>query len=252
MVRALAGDSTMTRFFDTAGSVAPGPARTIDADPSRRPGRRARPKGATQTSRIRRRKSSSISRSSSVSTEAPRRSGTGTGRGDRDGASAGPVRERLRRSGGISTNRMCEVREEEHRVDVVGEDRSLPVEHAQVRAAQPDVARRRQAEQVGDQRLFVVEVQDGITDHAPIVHGPGVRRKWPDGPGLRVVEVDDQADAPARHPHADPDPVVGCSSGSRSDRPAGSTTARSGSTGGCPGPRRTDRPTGSRGSPPSV
>src|SRR5687767_10336270 len=31
MVRALAGDSTMTRFFDTAGSVAPGPARTLMA-----------------------------------------------------------------------------------------------------------------------------------------------------------------------------------------------------------------------------
>ena len=29
MVRALAGDSTMTRFFGTAGSVAPGPSRTL-------------------------------------------------------------------------------------------------------------------------------------------------------------------------------------------------------------------------------
>ena len=29
MVRALAGDSTITRFFGTAGSVAPGPWRTL-------------------------------------------------------------------------------------------------------------------------------------------------------------------------------------------------------------------------------
>ena len=29
MVRALAGDSTMTRFFGTAGSVAPGPSRAL-------------------------------------------------------------------------------------------------------------------------------------------------------------------------------------------------------------------------------
>jgi len=31
MVRAFAGDSTITRFFGTAGSVAPGPARPVDS-----------------------------------------------------------------------------------------------------------------------------------------------------------------------------------------------------------------------------
>ena len=57
----------------------------------------------------------------------------------------------------------------------------LPFIIAQVRAAQPDVARRGRLEQVGQQRLLVVEVQDDVADHAPIVarrRAASSARRW--------------------------------------------------------------------------
>ena len=55
-----------------------------------------------------------------------------------------------------------EVREEEDRLHVVDEDRPLAVQLAQVRAAQPDVARRGRLEQVGDQRLLAIEMENDL------------------------------------------------------------------------------------------
>ena len=58
-----------------------------------------------------------------------------------------------------------------------------------------------QLEQVGQQRLLVVDVEDDVADHAP--HrgrrgaAPRSARRWS---GLGVVEVDDEADAPAATP----------------------------------------------------
>ena len=214
MVRALAGDSTMTRFLGTAGSVALGPYPTL-----------------SQTSRIRRRKSSSISRSASTS-------GAGGGRA----GSSSPRRRRPSR--GRSRDRAwrdldepdVEIREEEDRLDLVDEDRPLAVHHPQVRAAQPDVARGRRLVEVGEQRLLVVEMQDDVADHARMVAPERRRCQSADGP-VRGGRSRPRGGPVRRRPTRRSRP--GCtpgSSGSRNGRRC--TTSRSGRRGVSPGPRR--------------
>jgi hypothetical protein len=86
------------------------------------------------------------------------------------------------------------VRDQEDRLHIVDEDRALAVERAQVRQPDRDVARRRQLEEVGEQGLLIGDVQNGIAEHAGIVHAAPSARDGPMVP-LRVVEVDDEADA---------------------------------------------------------
>src|SRR6476659_2531122 len=50
-------------------------------------------------------------------------------------------------------------------------------------------------------------MQYGVAEHGRIMAMLGASRGGPKVP-LRVVEVDDEADAPVRHPYADADPVV--------------------------------------------
>ena len=245
MVRALAGDSTMTRFLGTGGSVALGPYPTV-----------VRPRGCGAGSPRR-------------SRGRPRPRGPAAGSLGASSASADDVQRSV--APGDGTRRDLhepdvEIREEEDRLDVVDEDRSLAVHHPQVRAAQPDVARRGRLVQVGEQRLLVVEMQDDVADHCPMVaRAPGVVSP----PMVRsgVVEVDHQADPTAGDPDADPDVAVGRvhhvpvvatvvrllaledevrgedgglgdrPSGSRCSRPSGSPSSRRGE-GGRPGHHR--------------
>src|SRR5687767_5677135 len=176
MVRALAGDSTMTRFFDTAGSVAPAPSRTLTSiggrQPSDRRARRARSDLADAPEEV------------LVDLEALVVIG-GCGlwhrRGQRDldrdlelGADERPRRD--------LDEPDVEVREEEDRIDGVDEHRALAVEGPHVRAADAQVDGRRQLEQVDDDRLLVVEVKYDVSDHGAMV-GPRPRRlEGPDGP----------------------------------------------------------------------
>ena len=134
-----------------------------------------------QTSRIRRRKSSSISRSASTS-------GAGGWFPGASSVSASP-RQHVHRGVGPGDGARrdlhepdVEIREEEDRLDVVDEDRPLAVHHPQIRAAQADVARRGRLVQVGEQRLLVVEMQDDVADHAPMVAPERARCQPADGP----------------------------------------------------------------------
>ena len=118
-----------------------------------------------QASRMRRRKSSSISRSASTSGAAGRDvdalpdAATSIGPGRIVCTRTAPRRDLHEPD--------MEVREEEDRGRVVDEDGALPIQRAQVGAAQADVAGRRRLVQVGKQRLLVHDVQDGVPDHAP-------------------------------------------------------------------------------------
>ena len=166
MVRALAGDSTMTRFFGTAGSVAPGLCRALrprgcgagSPRRSRGPPRvRRRPRARRRASRWRPARSSSV-------VDRHRRVAT------RD------------RAGRDLDEPDVQVREEEDRRHVVDEHRPLAVHLAEVRAAQPDVTGRGCLEQVGQQRLLAVHVQDHVSDHGPMVAAMAAVRQPAEGP----------------------------------------------------------------------
>ena len=181
---------------------------------------------------MRRRKSSSIS-SSASSPARCRPAGPRAGR-HRHPASSSPrsgAQRRLRRD---LDERHAVVREHEDRLHVVDEDRPLAVERAQVRQTHRDVGRARQLEEVGDERLLVVQVQHGVAEHGPHrARSVGPVRTGPMVP-LRVVEVDDEADATARHPHADADAVVGGVHQVHVVAAVGLQAARSGRSDGCP------------------
>ena len=99
------------------------------------------------------------------------------------------------------------VREEEDRVLVVDEDRSLAVERAQVRAAQTQVHGGRHVEQVGQKRLLAVDVDAGVVDHGTIFSAHRARCQPDEGVG--------------------PDPtMVRSSTGGRSRRRGGPDRAR--------------------------
>ncbi len=125
---------------------------------------------------MRRRKSSSISRSSSSAGAVPF-----------DGAAAatttGIGRSESTRDARRDLDEPDEhIGEAEQARGVIDEDRALAVQRPQIRAADDDVGRLGQLEEVGEQGLLVVEVQDGVVDHAAMV--PRQRRygEWPDGP----------------------------------------------------------------------
>ena len=141
------------------------PRSAISGSPARSPtrDRRVRPRGCAC------RKSSSSSRSS---VRPRRRRRPAAGAASSDGAStARPTAARLGRDLEEPDD---EVREEEHRLDLVDEDRPLAVHHPDVRAHQADVVGGRQLEQVGEQRLLVRDMDDDIADHgAMLAHAGG-------------------------------------------------------------------------------
>ena len=161
---------------------------------------------------------------------------------DRRRASAGPSSVRPSAAGGISTNRDAVVREEEHR-GPCRRRRSGACRRACAGScsAAPTSARRRQLEQVGEQRLLVVDVQDGVADHAP--HrargrsAPGMAR-WSPSTGGRSRRRGGR-DRPTPTPRSRRGRTRR-SSGSRSGRRC--TTARSGRSDGCRAPRCTGCP----------
>ena len=218
MVRALAGDSTMTRFFGTAGSVAPGLYRAL------------RPRGWAQE----------------VLVDLEVRLGFGGRLRLAVGCplAAGPVlvsRDRHRRvatrdrAGRDLHEPDVEVREEEDRRNVVDEHRPLAVHLAEIRAAQPDVTGRGCLEQVGQQRLLAVHVQDHVSDHV---------RWWRRSAAVRQPAEGPVRGGRSRSPggRARPRPRRRCrpgrtsrSSGSRNGRRC--TTSRSGRRGASRAPR---------------
>ena len=185
MVRALAGDSTMTRFLGTGGSVAPGPCRTLfrprgsGAGSPRRSRDRVRPRAPVAGTRP---------LASSVVTAI-------------DGSPPDIA------PGGISTNRMCRYGKKKIEATSSTKTGRLPFiwrRFVQRTPTSPGVGR---LEQVGEQRLLVVEVQDDVPDHDLMVARAG-RPVSPPKVRSGVVEVDHEADPPAGDPDADPDPVV--------------------------------------------
>ena len=185
MVRALAGDSTMTRFFDTAGSVAPGPARTLTrhgqrwhrsaagapevarrgpASPGRRP-RGVRPRGCAGGSPRR----SRGCRRRAILVVAPAGTATATRRLDRDlelradrASAAGS-----RRSGCAGTGRRT------RRSMSSMKTGRLPSSVRMFVQRRPRSTAVGQLEQVDEDRLLVVEVEDGIADHGRMVRRRG-------------------------------------------------------------------------------
>ena len=228
MVRALAGDSTMTRFLGTGGSVALGPYPTLFRPRGSAAGNPRRSRGRPRL----RGPAAGATGSSSPSVV--------------DGHRGVAARDRARRD---LHEPDVEVREEEDRLDLVDEDRPLAVHHPQVRAAQPDVARGRRLVEVGEQRLLVVEMQDDVADHARMV-APARRRCQPaDGP-VRGGRSRPRGGPARRRPRRRSRP--GCtpgSSGSRSGRRC--TTSRSGRRGASPGRPPWRHRSGSRCSRPS-
>ena len=215
MVRALAGDSTMTRFFGTAGSVAPGPARTLHrrsttrrsrtearGEPVRaRHGARAgfRPRGCGGGSprRSRGRHRRRRRRRRSVSGSTPTATGTGIGR---------PVSAAA--AGGISTNRMCRYGKKKTEAIASTKTGRLPFiirRFVQRRPTSLFPGSSNRSASSGCSLLrwrIALRITDASCARA-VPSGEG-----PDGPGLGVVEVDDEADPPRRHPHADAHAVV--------------------------------------------
>ena len=114
-----------------------------------------------------------------------------------------------------------EVREDEDRARAVDEDRLLAVEHPDVRADQGDVAgvgiSKRSASSGCSFAMWMTALRITAGSSPAAALSPArwsraamVRRLTAAGrPPSRVVEVDDEADAAARHPDPDPDPVVG-------------------------------------------
>src|SRR5918993_502402 len=184
MVRALAGDSTMTRFLGTGGSVALAPWPTL------------------QTSRIRRRKSSSISRSASTSATG----GGGWCAGSSSGSTATAIDASLpvAAPGGISTNRMW--RYGKKKIDLISSTKTgrLPFIIRRLVQRNPtspgDGVSNRSAR--SGCSLFRWRMTLRITlgwssGPAPAVTPPMVRSG--------VVEVDHQPDAATRDPDPDAD-----------------------------------------------
>ena len=164
MVRALAGDSTMTRFFGTAGSVAPGPSRTLTrsdlADPAEE-----------------------------VLVDLQVGLWLGFGGGGALAATAAARSSAIEGSlpvmapAGISTNRRW--RYGKKKIELTssmntGRFPSSVRRFVQRSPTSPAVGR---LEQVGEHRLLVHDVEHGVTDHVPDGAGPSAGPSRPaDGP----------------------------------------------------------------------
>ena len=206
MVRALAGDSTITRCLAMAArSVAPGPRCPSSA------ARRARPRPGGRRVRCRGPAGGSPRRSRGRSRRRPRRASVAPPSGDREqgllvGAPARPTgvvaafgaapvagalaRRRARRACGISRNRMMWYGKKNVELDLVDEHRAAcrPSCAGSCTAA-PASSGGRQLEQVAEQRLLVRGMDDDVSDHAAMLaraarrHRPMVTA--PDGPPAR-------------------------------------------------------------------
>ena len=226
----------MTRFFGTAGSVAPGPASGRFAHAR---AAAVRPRGCAGGSPRRSR--------DRAPARVPRGVATSISSASAPSARGSPPDIAL---GGISTKRMCRYGKKKIGPDVVDEDRPLAVHQC---AGSCSAARRRPARAARTGRPAAAARCSGggrrcgsRSDRGPRARRPSVHR-WS---GSGVVEVDHEADPPARDPDADADPVVGRVHQVHVVAAVG-TTSRSGRTGASRGPRRARRPSGSRGSRPS-